>query len=302
MKVVVTGASGFIGMPVIKMLSNSGFKVLAISRSVHMLFGHENITFLKADLSNPNSYKKEIELFSPRIFIHLAWQDIPDFSLEKSQKNLEQSLDIVSFIASLGCCQKMIFSGSCLEYDVFDGKCKETSDENEASSHFSNAKNTLRKQTEKICLDKSINFIWFRLFYVYGPGQRHEAIIPSILMSLKDGILPKINFPYNANDYIFIDDVVRAFILAAKNTFPSAIYNLGSGSSSSVLEICRISEKIVLGTSVLSDNLERNENPSESDLNFWACVKSTKKFLNFQSEIKLSDGIGRTWNYLNSND
>ena len=121
MRVLITGASGFIGMPLSKKLSELGCEVLGLVRSAP-IESQSSIIWLEADLSFPDSYKDRIELFRPEVLIHLAWQDIPDFSLDKSLLNLNQSLQFLSFISQIASCRKILISGSCLEYGRVKGR------------------------------------------------------------------------------------------------------------------------------------------------------------------------------------
>ncbi|MDC0092763.1 NAD(P)-dependent oxidoreductase [Alphaproteobacteria bacterium] len=299
MRVLITGASGFIGRPLAENLSRLGLDVLAISRSIPKNSNMGQINWFQADLSSINSYKTRVIQFSPQIVIHLAWQDIPDFSIEKSKLNLEQSLDFIYFISNLKSCKKILFSGSCLEYDDAKGKCVESNIIKGYRNYFSLAKNTLRKKVEIICKNKSISFAWFRIFYVYGPGQRSASLLPSIFNQLKKNQLPKINLPFNSNDYIYIDDVVNAFVKATLNDFSSGIFNLGSGISSSVIQVCRYAEKIVLNTSFLSDELEANMDNKLSNINFWASIIKVNKDLEWSPKTSLVEGIKKTWMSLN---
>ena len=97
MRVLVTGASGFIGLSVISHLTKINCQVLAISRKTVNATG-TNTRWLSADLSNPSTYKDSITSFSPEVVIHLAWQDIPDFSFENSCQNLNQSLELLKIV------------------------------------------------------------------------------------------------------------------------------------------------------------------------------------------------------------
>ena len=299
MKVLITGASGFVGRPLAENLSKLGFEVLAISRSIPSNSNVGQINWFQADLFLKNSYQTKVNQFAPQIVIHLAWQDIPEFSFEKSKLNLDQSLDFIHFISSLKSCKKILFSGSCLEYDDAKGECIENKIIKGSKNHFILAKNTLRKKAETICKNKSISFAWFRIFYVYGPGQRSESLLPSILNKLKQAILPEITSPFNSNDYIYIDDVVNAFVKATLNDLSSGIFNLGSGFSTSVIQVCRYAEKIVLNSSFLSDELEAKNYHKLSDVNFWASIINTKKQLEWTPKTSLIDGINKTWMSLN---
>jgi nucleoside-diphosphate-sugar epimerase len=299
LRIAITGASGFLGRPLVEKLSILGVEVLAIARSIPNDISKNKIHWLKADLSIPESYHSEVKLFSPEVLIHLAWQDIPDFSIEKSKMNLDQSIDFINFIASLQSCNKILFSGSCWEYDNASGECLETDKVEGSKNHFTWAKNSLRKEAELLCSKKSISFAWFRIFYIYGPGQRSGSLLPTIFNNLKEGKLPKINSPFNSNDYIFIDDVVDAFTIASTSSFSSGIYNLGSGISTNAIQICRYAEKLVLSSSNLSNKLHSKSSPKLSDEDFWAEMTLTTKSLIWKPKTNLIRGIKLTWDSLN---
>ena len=299
MRVVITGASGFIGKPLSKMLAEQGFEVLAVTRKRQDGESINFLSWLEADLSSPDTYQKAIKSFSPEVLIHLAWQDIPDYSLNKSILNLNQSLEFISFITEIKSCKKILFSGSCWEYDNASGVCIETKKVNGSKNHFTWAKNSLRKKAELLCKQKSLSFVWFRIFYIYGPGQRLGSLLPTIFINLKEGKLPQIHSPFNANDYIFIDDVVDAFTVASLSSFPSGIYNLGSGVSTSAIQICRYAEKLALNSSNLSNKLQSNSSPALSDEDFWAEMTLTTKNLKWKPKTDLIRGIELTWRSLN---
>lgn len=293
MKILITGASGFIGKPLSKKLSELGYEVMGLTRCIPRDIDND-IYWLESDLSSSKSYKEKIELFEPEVLIHLAWQDIPDFSLRKSTKNLYQSLDFLSFISQIGSCKKILISGTCLEYGKKQGECKET-DKIITKDYFTLAKHSLHLWADAITKEKSICLGWFRLFYVYGPGQREESLIPSILNKLKIGQLPEIKTPWSANDYIYIDDVIDAFTNAITTSFEHGIYNLGTGKATSVLEICEFAEKIVLNSSSLTKEIELNSKSLNSNTNFWASIGSTKDLLKWSPKITILDGIQRSW-------
>ena len=296
MRVLITDATGFIGLPLSEKLSSMGFEVLALCRTLPKK-NFNSISWLKADLSSPSTFKAEILSFHPDVLIHLAWQDIPDFSFQKSLFNLNKSLDFLSFITDIDSCKKILISGSCWEYGIRNGECRDT-DESISKDYFTLAKNSLRLWTEMISKDKSIDFAWFRLFYVYGPGQKQNSLIPSILKNLKNGQLPDIRSPYNSNDYIYIDDVIDAFLVATNNKLESGIYNLGTGKSSTAIEVCRVAEKIALGSSSFSEKIEMQSQLMDTNTNFWAEIASTKDRLNWSPKTTLSEGIKKTWDHI----
>ena len=301
LRVVITGATGFVGSPLSESLAGLGCEVLAIARTIPIdIERKKTLCWLEADLSSPETYQAEVKSFYPEVLIHLAWQDIPDFSLNKSRVNLDQSIEFLTYIVGIESCKKILFSGSCWEYNKVNGECLETDIVEGSKNHFTWAKNSLRIRAEMLCRQKSISFAWFRIFYVYGPGQRLGSLLPSILTHLKKGKLPQINSPHNANDYIFIDDVVEAFTIATNCEVSSGIYNLGSGISTTALEVCRNAERIVLNSSNLTKQLEIKSQSKVSDENYWAEMTSTNEGLNWNPKTQLFDGIKLTWKNFNS--
>ena len=203
MRILVTGASGFIGLPVIQKLEQQGHAVLAISRNNQNESLKSPVNWLKADISTPGTYRAAIQEFAPQVVIHLAWQGIPDFSFEVSRNNLNQSLDLLLFVIGLESCKKIIVSGSCWEANILKGVCLEST-KGEAKDHFTWAKHALYSWLNMMCKQKNIQLSWIRIFYVYGPRQRTESLIPSILTKLKNGQLPDLQTPNNANDFVFM--------------------------------------------------------------------------------------------------
>ncbi len=296
MNILVTGGSGFIGTPLVKELKKQGYTVLVLSRMSHE-DSSKSVAWLNSDLSNPLSYQSAIRSFSPEVLIHLAWQDIPNFSFEKSKKNLTQSLDLIHFTIGQKSLKKILVSGSCFEANQLHGKCKEINT-GSPNDDFTWAKHSLFLWLEMICKRKDVQLAWMRVFYVYGPYQRPDSLIPTILTRLQEHKLPDLRTPYNANDFIYVDDVVNAFLKALTIEHQSGIFNLGSGRSTPVIEICRIAEQIVLGQDTLTKQLEAKTKSSGCNINFWADIGHAKSHLKWSPSTTLVDGIYKTQNWL----
>ena len=294
LKIFVTGATGFIGSKLVKKLYLSGHNVMGLTRSSDKKCLNDNIQWVTADLSLPDSYRDQIKNFKPNVVIHLSWQDIPDFSLTKSRLNLDQSIDFLSFVLEMESCKKILVSGSCFEYNNIKGSCIE-SDKNTPNNYFTWAKLSLYSWLSMKCAERKVSLGWLRLFYVYGPGQRLESLIPTILFSLKNKKLPPLNNPNNANDYIFIDDVINSFCLAVTCEISSGVFNIGSGESTRVLDVFRYAENIVLESNLLTQQLEKVIKKSESNINFWADISKAKKELNWTPKTTINHGLNKTW-------
>ena len=92
------------------------------------------------------------------------------------------------------------------------------------------------------------------------------------------------------NDFVFVGDVARAFAAAVDNNIPNGDYNLGTGLSSSVYDVCKIVEGQLLGGDKRSKKILHNSNKNET-INFCADMKKTKNILKIACETSLVDGI-----------
>jgi len=290
MKILITGASGFIGRNLLQhLLSTTAHQIMAISRNTDFLISlPKDVRGEQGDLDNLNLLLPAISDFCPEVVIHLAWDKIPDFGESNCLLNLQHSIQLIDLIVEHTGCKKLIMSGTCLEYGKKRGMCIET-DQTTIDSFFSWSKQSLYNYASLKLNQKWIDLIWFRIFYVYGPYQRSSSLIPNITQSFLKGQEPTLKAPTNRNDFIYIGDVVTAFAKSIEYQTPSGIYNLGSGNSTSVVTVCRtVVESVGKKQQSIYTDLD-----SEPDVDFWANIDKSKRELGWQPEVSLSEGINK---------
>jgi len=298
MRILVSGATGFVGRHVINQIQGAGNDIVSIAlENVSGESNYKSINWIRANLAYLEPVKPIIKSFNPEVVIHLAWQGIPNYSEGISKVNLDNSVQLLGFVLDETDCRKIIVSGSCLEYGKNEGLCRE-SDPIQLTSFFSWAKYSLYQYLLLKCGERKVDLIWFRLFYVYGPGQRRGSLIPTLVQTLKDKRSPLIRSPLNRNDFIYMEDVAEAFRWAVELRIESGIYNLGSGQSRSVYDACQIVERKILGTNEISERMKHGATP-EQEVNFWADMRKTKHALNWAPKTSLEQGIDL---YINSLD
>ena len=299
MKLLITGASGFIGQHLVKKLIEQGHTIFAISRSADLQYvsnNTDNLIYFKSSLELENRTLERIKDFEPEILIHLAWEKIPDFSFETSFENLRNHIHFFRNIFTITSLKKIIVTGSCWEYNKKLGVCTE-SDICISDNFFTWAKNSLRDFLQFECLQKNINFIWSRIFYVYGPEQRIESLIPSVIESIRNGLMPELKTPSNANDFIYVDDVAEGLLQFAINDISSGIYNLGSGKSMPVIDVVSSIENSLNGNGILSKELLTRTKQSNKDTDFWADMTKTFSTIKWKPRISLAMGVEKMINY-----
>ena len=295
MNILITGGSGFIGKSILEILVSNitDCSILCLTRSLKKNnFKKKHVEWFKCDLKDVSTYKVRVQEFLPDAVIHLAWEGIPDFSLNQSFQNLQYSINFFETAFECKSVKKVIVTGSCFEYNNPNNICIEN-DSCISKDYFTWAKNSLRDflqiETQKL----NIIYCWARLFYVYGPNQRAASLIPTIINSLNSERIPDIRTPKNANDFIYVDDVASAILNMIKNEVPSGIYNLGSGFSTEILEICKICENIINGTSKLTNQLESQTQGTIKTVDFWADLGLSKKLLNWEPSTNIELGVKR---------
>ena len=98
--------------------------------------------------------------------------------------------------------------------------------------------------------------------------------------------------------FVYVDDVADGFVKAIEKAIPRGVYNLGSGASTSVLELCRKAERVVLGSSGITEVLERREDLPPQDVNFWANIQRSREILGWEPQTSLESGIVQTWEWM----
>lgn len=235
MRILITGASGFIGRSLYPLLTSGGHDVLRLGRNESSNATEGN---LQADLFFPDSYKQQLKDFKPDGAIHLAWSGLPDYSLSNCHENLRASSDLFEALIDSGC--KWIFSsGTCWEYGNMVGAAKETN-QGLVSSLFPAFKLALHAAGNNLCKAAGIRFIWGRPFFVYGPNQRRISLIPSCYSSFREGTLPLIQNPNAVNDFIHVFDVAQAILALIKTDDADGIFNIGSGKPFAVWEVVNL--------------------------------------------------------------
>lgn len=296
MRVFITGGTGFIGNHVVEKLKDEGYDLFLLTQYPKKITSNNSSGMVKiilGNLSNINAWKDELKKVQPDIVIHMAWEGLPDYSSEISVKNLRYGLDLIRVLAEIGC-TRIICTGSCWEYGRQYGKLHEYMPVNPINA-FTAAKNALHWLGKEIAKENNMQFIWTRLFYVYGPGQRETSLIPYIIDCVRKGKKPEIKTPYARNDFVFVEDIAEAISMLTKNCKQSEVYNIGSRYSTSVQDIIKI----------VCDNYDfqyqsENVTPhqiSESFVDFWADISRIHTDVGWTPETNIQDGIKKTINY-----
>ena len=297
MRVFITGGTGFIGRYVLKHLEKEGYNILLLTRAskenFSSIISSKKVDIISGNLSDIDKWKNELIQFKPSAAIHLAWEGIPDYGVETSIKNLKYGLNLFEELAEIGC-KKIVCTGSCWEYGQNQGKISENLLAKSLNA-FTAAKNALHCLGREIAKENNMQFIWTRLFYVYGPGQRENSLIPYIVKCVKEGKKLNLKTPSARNDFIYVEDVAKAIVAILEKCDQSTVYNIGSGYSISIQDIINIVYNGLNFQHKLKNGMLKTEN-IYSD-NFWADISKIKKEIGWEPKVNIVEGVKNTVSY-----
>lgn len=293
MKILITGASGFIGKNLVEILnnnsSNSNNNLMLLTRNKIENDGQNEI--IKIDLKQIESKKEEIKKFDPDVLVHMAWQGIPDFSLENCLTNLENSIKLFETVLENTNCKKIIVTGSCFEIDkknIINGE----NYKGKPTDNFTWAKLSMLEWLIQRTKNTEITYAWARLFYVYGINQRKQSLIPTLIQSFKNNEVPKIKNINGECDFINVKDVAQALKLLIENKINNGIYNIGTEKRVKIIDIIKLIENNINKTNEKTQKIIEEANKKEIVENKWiqGKVKKVEKY-KWKQEISLEQGI-----------
>ena len=240
MRVLVTGATGFVGRHVVRRLLASGHTVVAIGRSEDRactLPWFKQVEFVAHDLQNAALDWQESSI--PEVLIHLAWPGLPNYrDFFHISKNLPSDLHFLETAIQAGV-PHLIVAGTCLEYGMQYGPLSEEM-ETHPFTAYGFAKDALRKSLEILRGRYPFTLQWIRLFYMHGEGQNPNSLLSQLDRALDEG---RESFEMSAGDqlrdYLPIETIARCFDWAIKHPDMSGVINCCSGKPVSVLDLVR---------------------------------------------------------------
>lgn len=198
MKILVTGANGYLGQGIVRIILNNGHCVVATDFNTQFVDERaERIVCNLFEVDNPYSFFGE-----PDVLLHLAWRD---GFVHYSSAHIDDLPKHYAFIKKMvdGGIQQVAVMGSMHEIGFFEGSINESTPCH-PTTPYGIGKNALRDLTQMICKQKNIVFQWLRGYYIVGNSKFGSSIFSKITAAVDEG---KTEFPFTLgqNQYDFID-------------------------------------------------------------------------------------------------
>lgn len=232
-KVIITGASGFIGYNVLKKMIFNGIEVIAVvreeSKNINKLLD-ENITIIKCNLNNVKELPTLIKDRDIDVMYHFAWQGVSDDDLKNETtqiSNLKATLDLID-VAHEMCINTFIGAGSLHEYEVI-AEMNNNKAVTNMGIMYKSAKLAAHYMAKAKAGNLGIRFFWPIITNTYGAGEKSGRLINTIIRMIFAGEIPALSEGLQNYDFVHIEDVANAFFLIGERGIDGTNYTISSG-------------------------------------------------------------------------
>lgn len=241
-RVLVTGASGFIGQHMPALLRARGFETHITARGT--LPETVGITTHGVDLLRQDEAQRLIKDLRPAIIIHTAWYVAHGrfWTAPENTDWLEASTALAAYAAEAGT-RRFVGLGTCAEYATEAGEDAYPWPETRPiapATPYGEAKAALARRLKEMAEARArFSFAWARLFHLFGPGENPARLVPSIMLALREGREAQCSSGRPVRDFISTQNAAAAITALATSQVTGPV-NIGSGAPISIAAMARL--------------------------------------------------------------
>ena len=289
-KVLVTGATGFIGSALTEKLLQTGADVCAVSRN--KVDSNNGINWFQGDLSDLTFVETIIQETQPDYIYHLASHVLGSREFEVVESTFSSNF-LSAFNLLLAThqtpCKRLILAGSFEEYNSHAETIIPSSPYTAAKLAASNYARMFHKlYGTPVCMAA--------LYMVYGPGQIDRTkLLPYVILKTLEGESPQMTSGVRKIDWIYVDDVVSALLqMAEAPNIDGLTIDIGSGESISIEKIVKLAMELV-DPSIVPKFGAVSDRPMEQERN--ADIEETFRRIGWRAATSLRSGLQQTIDY-----
>ena len=238
-RVLVTGATGFIGKHSLPLLLNKGFEVHAVSSKK---INPKNNCYIwhQADLTKTDQIKSLVKKLSPSHLLHFAWHTKPKsyWTSHENLKWLQASLTLLQTFQSSGG-KRALFAGTCAEYEWKHQAYVESTTPLIPSSLYGVCKHSLQEILYSYSKENKLSSAWGRIFFLFGPGEHQDRLVSFVIKSLLNNKITPCSEGTQLRDFLYVEDVASAFVAILESDIEGPI-NIGSGKGVAIQSLVKM--------------------------------------------------------------
>jgi nucleoside-diphosphate-sugar epimerase len=288
-RVLVSGASGFVGRRSIEPLLARGAEVHTVQR--HPGEFATGVIAHTADLHDGDAVAKLMADVRPTHLLHFAWIATPGIYLTSLDNPLwlRSSLQLVEmFLANGG--QRVVVAGSAMEYDWSAGVCSERTTPCRPTTLYGACKHAQYEVLDHWSAQAGFSFAEGRLFWTYGPDESPERLVPAMIRASTSGMPFRLRYPGQVRDYLYVADAGAAFAALLESDVQGAV-NIGAGDGVVLSRLAEIVGEETGQRLFVEPGDDRNGDPAPVVL---AEATRLARDVGFTPRYRLEDGIRET--------
>jgi nucleoside-diphosphate-sugar epimerase len=295
-RVLVSGATGFIGRHVLVPLLAAGLEVHAVGSRDRPFDGPPGVRWHHADLLAPEAPRALMRKIAPTHLLHLAWYVRPG-SLWTAAANLDwlsASLRLLDAFADVGG-RRVTMAGTCAEYSwQARTHCVEELTPTRPATLYGATKHGLNIVADAWARQVGVKLAWGRIFFIYGPHEHPDRLAASIALALLRGEEAACSHGRQVRDYLYAPDLGAAFVALLLSDVAGPV-NVASGEPVRVGDLIGAIARAV-GRPELVRMGARQQVPGEPD-SLTAAVGRLREEVDWAPLVGLQEGAERTVNW-----
>lgn len=300
MRVMVTGATGFIGYHLCAALLQKSVEIIPVSRSsINQRFSysfHRSVNIL-----NRCQIVQVLEETYPDVIVHLAASKNRSLNLDayrsEFEVNLNGTMNLVEACQKYGRIKKFVYLGSCDEYGVQSAPFRETDCELPLTAYGA-SKLAATKFLQAQAKLWGFPTVILRPSVVYGPGQDTSMFLPSLIQSIFHNELFELSEGKQTRDFIFIDDLIESILLLInEKNFYGEIINISSGISITIKELANLVVQIMGRNSGQLLKFSASNYRKSEIMNYVVNNEKAFKLIGWYPKTSIEEGISKIIRY-----
>ncbi|WP_029278145.1 NAD-dependent epimerase/dehydratase family protein [Pedobacter borealis] len=245
LKVLITGITGFLGSHLARVLSAAGIQVIGLKRVTSDTWRCQDFKgeVLWVDLDDQGNWEDRLRELAPSVMVHCAWSGVE----AKQRESWTEQASNISFLIQLleiskeVALSKFIFLGSQAEYGVLHAKVSEEQPI-QPKGAYGAIKSASLQIVQTFCEENCINWVWLRVFSVFGAMEGDNWLIPSLVRRMKTEMEMDLTGGEQRYAYLYAPDFSAIVKVIIEQPILSGIYNISSNevhSLKALLELIR---------------------------------------------------------------